>query len=110
MEHSKRVRKRKQTFFGSTYSAESLTCPLAIPGEYFSCFWAGTDIGDNGPLVSSTECFSDSCELFCLVTTQHKIRIQNYKFQNESGQWSPVKMGTKAQIIIILEINFKSYN
>jgi hypothetical protein len=49
----------------SRYVADSLTDPLTIPGENFSCFGAGSDIGDKGPVISSAKCFIEARELPC---------------------------------------------
>lgn len=39
--------------------ADSGTEPLTIPGVNLSCFGAGSDIGDKGPLMSSAKCFNE---------------------------------------------------
>lgn len=48
-------------------ATDSLIEPLAMPGVYFSCFCAGTEIGEGGPLVSSAKCFNEFCEFPCPV-------------------------------------------
>lgn len=45
--------------------ADSLTDPLTIPGVNFSCFGAGRDTGDKGPLISSAKCFNEVREFPC---------------------------------------------
>ena len=45
--------------------ADSLTNPLTTPGVNLSCFGAGSDIGDKGPLVSSAKCFNEFREFPC---------------------------------------------
>lgn len=37
-------------------AADSLTEALAMPAVYFSCFCAGTGIGEKGALMSSAKC------------------------------------------------------
>lgn len=39
--------------------ADSVTDQLTTPGVNLSCFGAGSDIGDNGSLISSARCFKD---------------------------------------------------
>lgn len=46
----------------SMKAVDSLTGPLAMPAVYFSCFCAGTEIGDKEPFVASAKCFSELCE------------------------------------------------
>lgn len=75
---------RKVTFLvWSRNAADCLSDPLTIPGVNLSCFGAGIDMGDKGPLISSTECFDELQDFDCrfplkLVSKQY-VNIQKYK-------------------------------
>jgi len=63
---------------------DSLTDPLTTPGVNLSCFGAGRDIGDNGPLISSARCFNDrehSCKFHLKIQcyiNEWKIKFVNF--------------------------------
>lgn len=72
----------------STNAADSRTEPLTIPGVNLSCFGAGSDTGDKGPLMSSAKCFDERHELPCWIpfrsvraTTELKYGVENPKFR-----------------------------
>lgn len=57
---------RKITFrVWSRNAADSLIDPLAMPGVNLSCFGAGSDTGDKGSLIPSTEYFEEFHEFPC---------------------------------------------
>lgn len=75
----------------SRNAADSLTDPLAMPGVNLSCFGAGSDTGDKGPLISSTKCFDELRELTCRspfksirTITKTKNRSSKTKFCQKS--------------------------
>jgi hypothetical protein len=66
---------QEYTFRASSRNvADSLTDPLTTPGVNLSCFGAGSDIGDNGPLISSARCFKDR-ELSCEFQSETRYYI-----------------------------------